>query len=604
MATVDKNFKVKHGLVVEGTTATVNGEDIITTGSSTDNLPEGSTNQYYTTAKAKGDAADLLTNATLTNITITGNEDGLTITAENGGIQDLTGFDTDDLTEGSTNLYYTDARVDNHITAGNGISYSSGTISVNIVGDGGLHFDENELTIDRTTVDTWYDDSGAAAGVQSNLEDHATDTATHGVTGDIVGTSDSQTLSNKTFSTALSFNSGGGVAGSLGEDGSANMRLASTTYDLELHAGNDVIITTTSGDIVLDPDGGAYVGSATAGNDIATINTINTYVGDNTVDGSTGNTVADRIATAETNANSYTATQLGNYTLTSDLDETIDGYGYLKSADLSGYATESYVTTAVDNLVDGAPGLLDTLNEIAAAIADDENYATTMTTALAGKQNELTAGSNISIVSDTISVTGLASTDISDFGTAALSATASAYDVAGAAASAQTAAENYADGLASNYEPAGTTASAISALTTDDITEGDNNLYFSDARAVNAIQLTTPNFQTVEIDSVAKQVAATVTSLGSVVVTAYQFNKTAFKTAKFLVKIDNGTENEVSEILLTLDSSDNIAITEYAIVSTNGSRGTITADISGSHVRLRVNPVNDSTINVVGTLLV
>jgi hypothetical protein len=40
------------------------------------------------------------------------------------------------------------------------------------------------------------------------------------------------------------------------------------------------------------------------------------------------------------------------------------------------------LTTAIDNLVDGAPGALDTLNEIAAAIADDENIATTLTTAI------------------------------------------------------------------------------------------------------------------------------------------------------------------------------------------------------------------------------
>ena len=41
------------------------------------------------------------------------------------------------------------------------------------------------------------------------------------------------------------------------------------------------------------------------------------------------------------------------------------------------------IATAVDGLVAGAPALLDTLNEIAAAIDDDENFATTMSTALA-----------------------------------------------------------------------------------------------------------------------------------------------------------------------------------------------------------------------------
>lgn len=45
------------------------------------------------------------------------------------------------------------------------------------------------------------------------------------------------------------------------------------------------------------------------------------------------------------------------------------------------------VSTAISNLVDNAPGTLDTLNELAAALADDENYASTITTALGTKAN-------------------------------------------------------------------------------------------------------------------------------------------------------------------------------------------------------------------------
>jgi len=49
---------------------------------------------------------------------------------------------------------------------------------------------------------------------------------------------------------------------------------------------------------------------------------------------------------------------------------------------LSGYATETYVTTAISNLVDAAPTTLNTLNELAAALGDDANYASTISTAL------------------------------------------------------------------------------------------------------------------------------------------------------------------------------------------------------------------------------
>ena len=46
-------------------------------------------------------------------------------------------------------------------------------------------------------------------------------------------------------------------------------------------------------------------------------------------------------------------------------------------------ASQSYVNQAISNLVDTSPALLDTLNEIAAAINDDPNFSTTITTAIA-----------------------------------------------------------------------------------------------------------------------------------------------------------------------------------------------------------------------------
>ena len=58
---------------------------------------------------------------------------------------------------------------------------------------------------------------------------------------------------------------------------------------------------------------------------------------------------------------------------------------WVTSTALSGYATESYVTTAINNLIDAAPGTLDTLNELAAALGDDPNFATTVTNSIAGK---------------------------------------------------------------------------------------------------------------------------------------------------------------------------------------------------------------------------
>ena len=68
--------------------------------------------------------------------------------------------------------------------------------------------------------------------------------------------------------------------------------------------------------------------------------------------------------------------------------EVVDGK---ISADLvpTSFATKTYadtaVTTAISNLVDAAPSTLDTLNELAAAINDDPNFAATITALIATK---------------------------------------------------------------------------------------------------------------------------------------------------------------------------------------------------------------------------
>lgn len=109
-------------------------------------------------------------------------------------------------------------------------------------------------------------------------------------------------------------------------------------------------------------------------------------------------------------SNNYLQTQLGtklnssSYTASDVLTKikTVDGSGSGLDADLldglqatslasnnyvqgrfssNGYM-QSYVSTEVANLVDSAPSTLDTLNELAAALGDDANFSTTVTTAI------------------------------------------------------------------------------------------------------------------------------------------------------------------------------------------------------------------------------
>lgn len=56
----------------------------------------------------------------------------------------------------------------------------------------------------------------------------------------------------------------------------------------------------------------------------------------------------------------------------------------------------AYTDAQVGALLDAAPGALDTLNELAAALGDDPNFATTVTTNLASKEAKITAGATTS----------------------------------------------------------------------------------------------------------------------------------------------------------------------------------------------------------------
>ncbi|AZW03546.1 MULTISPECIES: phage tail protein [Escherichia] len=83
-------------------------------------------------------------------------------------------------------------------------------------------------------------------------------------------------------------------------------------------------------------------------------------------------------------------------------------------------ATTAFVKTALAALVGSSPAALDTLNELAAALGNDPNFATTMTNALAGKQpldSTLTALSGKS-VDALLQYLGLKSAALRDVGTA------------------------------------------------------------------------------------------------------------------------------------------------------------------------------------------
>jgi hypothetical protein len=82
-------------------------------------------------------------------------------------------------------------------------------------------------------------------------------------------------------------------------------------------------------------------------------------------------TIITASAAAYSSASAYTNNQISNIDLSATIQTASAG--------------------AVSYLIDSAPSTLDTLNELAAALGDDPNYATTITNSLAEKISLATA---------------------------------------------------------------------------------------------------------------------------------------------------------------------------------------------------------------------
>ena len=110
--------------------------------------------------------------------------------------------------------------------------------------------------------------------------------------------------------------------------------------------------------------------------------------------------------------------------------------------DLASYYTASEVdteiSTAVSGLVDSAPGVLDTLNELAAAIGDDANFVTTINASI-------TSGDSATLTSAQSYADGLASN----------------YDASGSAATAESNANSYTDSLVGDGTVDGTAGNTV-----------------------------------------------------------------------------------------------------------------------------------------------
>jgi hypothetical protein len=759
MATVNKDFRLKNGLIVEGTNATVNGNQVLT---------ENASDQYI---------IDLIGGETLvTSVNSTQLEvvDGELSVKDNvfdaSGAASTAQQNAEDYTDTALESYtptsslettldgygylksddlptmYSDSDVDAHLSGGDGITYSTGTISADVAG--GLEITGGQIVVDRDTVDTWYDANGAAGDVASDLSTHEGLTSgVHGVTGNVVGTTDTQDLSNKRIIDTLYFSDGVTIS----EEGEIAVRAVSHDFDVQANQGDlhlktvaensDVQITSTYGDILLNADGAAYYGSASAENEIATHGYVDNAISGLTwkqsvnllsstnvdISGSLVGVVIDGHAAFDTADNGYrilltgqsTASENGIYELLADgaalnasrpadansFDELVGAAVYVMEGTtygstswvqgnhyLSSFTGQSWtqfsgqgsVTAGEGITVDGlevsidrttvddwyeASGAVSTHSDLTTGVhgvtgdvvgTSDQQTLTNKT--IDASSNTLSNIANSSLTNSSITVNGnttslgdsvtLYTDDVDEnaggtnqyftqtrardsfsagnaisynSGTGEIAVDASQLDSDDIAEGetnlyyTDSRAKAEAAALLTNATKTNITITAdgsnnltitaengVADSTTDDLVEGEDNLYFTDARAVASMNQAFITPQTVWINNSRQEEAVQVNVSNPSTVTVHTGNP--YLSTKYLVRVEAYVNSvftsQVTELLMTSDAQANVAITEFGSLCTgeNDLATFSSTSIDGTPALTATTSVSNAKVIAVATM--
>jgi len=294
---------------------------------STDDLAEGSTNLYHTAARARsalsassatgisynsGTGAFSLgsiPNSSLTNSSITINGTSVAL----GGTRTL---DTDAVSEGSTNQYFTNTRARSAVsaTSGTGLSYNSATGAFSLASIPNSSLTNSSVTVGSTSISL-----GATSTTLAGL---SSVTSTSFV-GALTGNADTATSAGK-WTTSRTITLAGDLTGSVSIDGSAGATLTATI------AANSVALGTDTT--------GNYMSDVSAGTGISVSHT--------PAEGSTATISIDSTVATLTDTQTFTNKSLSDST-TYFIDETDDTKKL--QFQLSGITTATTRTLTVPN---------------------------------------------------------------------------------------------------------------------------------------------------------------------------------------------------------------------------------------------------------------
>ena len=557
MATVNKDFKIKSGLVVEGSSATVGGFNILT---------KKQDDQDYIVGLIGGTATSANTANTVVKRDASGNFAAGTITATvTGTVSSLSNHDTADLAENATNKYFTDAR-----------AISATAASYDVIGAAAAAKTAAEAT---ASADATSKANAAKTAAEATAAADATSKANTAKSEAIsAAATDATTKANNAATSANSY-----TDTAISTEVSNRNSAISSAISTEVTNRNTAITNAVAAVVDAAPAALDTLNelAAALADSPDTVSNLTTLVGTKAPLASPALT---GVPTAPTAAADTSTTQIAT---------TAFAKAEADAAQAAAEATASADATSKANAAQSAA--------ISAAATDATSKANAAKSgAEATASADATSKANAAQAAAIAHADALVTSDVAESGSLYFTdarAKSSAADLLTGATLTNITITGTGAGLTITAE------NGVADSTTSNLTEG-SNLYFTNARAVDALEAVVPNFTAVELNSVAKQVAATLSAPTAGVQTAHAFAKADYRSAEYLVKVANGNHTEISKVLLTLDSTDGIAITEYGIVGTNGSLGTVSAGISGANVQLLVTTANNtSTVTVVGTLL-